>query len=166
MGHSIQGFVGPYDGMLDWSRSREGFVVAPLAQKFGLMVERDPHYGVFSGPTESDCAWCEAHRAKTSLAFVATEYSGGPGEQGAAAWTTTETIAYAYGEFGYINRALQLIGVLRDNDLDEFDSIGLGWYRSNEDWMEFAKAGKASWERQAWPAAAMAFAAKHGKRSS
>lgn len=165
MGHCIQGFVGRYADMLGWADVREGSVVAPLAQGFGLMVEPEPAYDLYTGPSPADRDWCERNRSRVATAFVATEYSGGPGEQGAAAWTASGSLDYSIADFGTINAALGLIGVTKSNGCDEFDSVGLGWYRDNDDWIEFATNGKADFEKEAWPAAAAAFAALHTARA-
>lgn len=96
----------------------------------------------------------------TPVAYIQTDYFGGRGTQAAAVWSQGRII---FGpektgdgvplESGSINRALWVLGVRlvhgRPIDralkalgvrtrwpLDEFDAIGLGRYRSNEDWIE------------------------------
>ena len=64
------------------------------------------------------------------IAYAETDYFGGAGVQGAAAWIqgklalppTTHTA-------GPINAALHTIGLERANGLDEFDTLGLGQVR-------------------------------------
>ena len=64
------------------------------------------------------------------IAYGETDYFGGAGVQGAAAWLagklalppTTHTA-------GPINAALHTIGLERANGLDEFDTLGLGQVR-------------------------------------
>lgn len=64
------------------------------------------------------------------IAYGETDYFGGAGVQGAAAWIagklafppTTHTA-------GPINAALHTIGLERANGLDEFDTLGLGTVR-------------------------------------
>jgi hypothetical protein len=36
---------------------------------------------------------------------------------------------------GAINRALRALGVQRGSVRDEFEALGLGWHRDNEDWV-------------------------------
>ncbi len=98
----------------------------------------------------------------TPIAYIETDYFGGRGTQSAAVWSQGRII---FGpektgdgvplEAGSINRALRALGVrlvrgrLIDRALralgvrtwwprDEFNSVGLGRYRSNEDWIEVA----------------------------
>ena len=93
----------------------------------------------------------------TPVALIETEYFGGEGFQRAVAWRDGDVRfgpAVAGNEEGVqidrqtshpINRALQEIdvrGYLMENEdedpKDEFDELGLGRYRSNDDWLAAA----------------------------
>jgi hypothetical protein len=37
---------------------------------------------------------------------------------------------------GAINRAFRHLGVARGSEIDEFEAVGIGRFRSNEDWIE------------------------------
>jgi hypothetical protein len=155
--HHISGLVAKYEPLA--AAVRPPIVVAPLAYGYGLAVHDDWTIRVEEEPEEPphDAVSLAATLGKTvPIAFVATEYSGGPGEQGAAAWGLNFELPYGIADAA-INRALRLIGVVVTDKLDEFDTIGLGWYRSNDDWIEFATSGKADWQDEAWPDAAEAF---------
>lgn len=87
---------------------------------------------------------------KTPVAYVETDYFGGIGSQGAAVWANGELIfgptvsasreGWADDHSGaVINIALQRIGVTKDGCSDEFEAIGLGTYRSNQDWLKNQK---------------------------
>lgn len=70
------------------------------------------------------------------IAYIETDYFGGSGDQGAVLYRTGTAI---YGperaDIGPINEVLKLMGVQKGgSDFDEFDTAGLGRYRSNEDW--------------------------------
>ena len=74
------------------------------------------------------------------VAYIETEYFGGVGTQAAAAYANGEP-AYIQGELeigplevGPINEALKILGVLRGHSIDEFEAVGLGRYRSMDDW--------------------------------
>ena len=76
------------------------------------------------------------------VAWVETDYFGGNGSQSAAAWVGGEAVvgpsksgAETGPPDGAINLALRCIGVTCGEGGDEFDAIGLGWYRDNEEWM-------------------------------
>jgi hypothetical protein len=72
----------------------------------------------------------------SAIAYIQTEYFGGIGEQGAIAWHM-EKIVYppsiVWG-IGPINMALKKLGVNQKDGMDEFDTLGLGKYRSMDDW--------------------------------
>jgi hypothetical protein len=67
------------------------------------------------------------------VAYIRTRYFGGDGEQAASVWENGQIVMgplVAEGA-GPINAALRRIGVpLNEAALDEFDSVGLGAYRS------------------------------------
>lgn len=67
-------------------------------------------------------------------AIINTDYFGGVGEQYAAVYEDGKVIMKT--EEGRINKALKLLGVKCTPGYDEFDSIGLGKYRSFDDLFE------------------------------
>ncbi len=72
-----------------------------------------------------------------SVMYVETEYFGGVGEQAAIVWKDSQLLMPPKkADSGPINEGLQLIGVVCEPDFDEFDTVGLGHHRSNEDWVE------------------------------
>jgi len=68
-----------------------------------------------------------AYKYKT-FAYVETDYFGGCGDQSAKAWLDGRRIPS-----DSIDQALKIIGVICAPDLDEFDTINLGKYRSDEE---------------------------------
>ena len=79
------------------------------------------------------------------VAWVETDYFGGSGFQSAASWDRGETVvgplktgAETALLDGAINHALRSIGVVSEGSHDEFDTLGLGRHRDNEEWMEWA----------------------------
>ena len=69
--------------------------------------------------------------------YFETEYFGGLGLQGAAVFQVGD-IAYGpkAAKFGPINEALALLGVRTPaSELDEFQTVGIGRYRSTADWL-------------------------------
>lgn len=75
------------------------------------------------------------------IASITTDYFGGPGNQSAKVFSNNKKILEQDDEFDWINHseskpinsALKLLGVEKSGDMDEFDTIGLGSYRSNSD---------------------------------
>ena len=67
------------------------------------------------------------------IVHIFTEYFGGNGTQGAIVWNAgVETMTPDIGRIGTINSALRKIGIRANSPQDEFDTIGLGRYRSND----------------------------------
>ena len=94
--------------------------------------------------------WGAAQSVAFPLAYIETDYFGGPGEQAAVAWEHGLVVfgpvktkdLYENRKFvptplleGAINRAIRLLGVVRGSVRDEFDAVGLGWHRSDEAWL-------------------------------
>lgn len=139
MGHSIQGIVAPL-AAFDAAGVAAGERIK-LPQGFALMlaVERT---GL--EPTEALAAAAARVSTSAAVAYVATDYFGGDGEQAAGVWRDGAMIRpIESGRSGTVNNALQAIGVTRFGTLDEFDSIGLGRYRDHDDWRAFQRYGKA-----------------------
>jgi len=102
----------------------------------GLKGDSDPlreGYYRFSkslAAVASDCS------ADGPIAHVFTDYFGGDGTQGATVWTGgKQVMAPEVSRQGAINSALRRIGLKAKPPLDEFDTIGLGDYRSNDDFV-------------------------------
>jgi len=68
-----------------------------------------------------------------SFSIIQTDYFGGAGEQYAQLYRGSENIST---DLFSINDALSYFGVKRSDKIDEFDSIGLGKFRSNPDYLE------------------------------
>jgi hypothetical protein len=72
--------------------------------------------------------------AEPIFAVIETEYFGGQGEQAAAVYRGGEVLmAPAVAETGPINVALRHLGVHAVQGKDEFDTVGLGSFRSFDD---------------------------------
>lgn len=76
------------------------------------------------------------HFKNKTVACLMTSYFGGMGEQKAKVFENGTKVYNETDEYDYkirpINTALEMIGVVRNGDMDEFDTIGLGSYRDNE----------------------------------
>ena len=71
------------------------------------------------------------------IASISTDYFGGMGYQSAKLFIDNKIEYEADDEYDYslrpINTVLKKMGVVRKDGMDEFDMIGLGNYRTNED---------------------------------
>jgi hypothetical protein len=148
--HFIQAFVARhalFDTVPPFSRHS---VVIPLRCGVSMMMEPEE---LDEGTEELDAtrsAYGEKSSNNGAVGFVATEYWGGPGRQAGALWSKGQLIlTFAFSEgIGPINEVLRHLGVSATEGGDEFDSVGLGEYRSHENWLEFARTGKARWEKK------------------
>ena len=72
-----------------------------------------------------------------TIAKVSTNYFGGPGEQSAKLIIDNKTVYNKNDDGNWsiqpINHVLKEMGVKKTTGMDEFDTIGLGRYRTNED---------------------------------
>lgn len=64
------------------------------------------------------------------LAYIETDYSGGFGTQAGVLFSDGKMIIAPTKEKGIIDKILRQMGVCRETEKDEFDSLGLGNYRS------------------------------------
>jgi hypothetical protein len=74
-----------------------------------------------------------SEQAEPFYAIIATDYFGGYGSQWALVY---RGIQLASEKITQISPALQLLGAKRQAGLDEFDSLGLGRYRTMPEYLE------------------------------
>jgi hypothetical protein len=70
------------------------------------------------------------------VAYLQAEFFGGVGGQTSAGWQNRELLFHPRQAIDAINQALHWLGVLRDNQHDEFDMIELGQHRKTESWAQ------------------------------
>ena len=72
-----------------------------------------------------------------TIAKIETDYFGGAGSQSAKLFINNKKVYDKNDEFGWkekpINSVLKMMGITPKDGMDEFDTIGLSKYRSNED---------------------------------
>jgi hypothetical protein len=153
MGHYINGFIARDVDLIAAANQIPNAVVCRLPLGFAFL----PFVDSFLDPTEAafesesldrltmpKAAWAQGHSTSFPIAYIETEYFGGVGSQSSVIWTAGEIsfgpIRSGEGpaDDGAINRAVRQLGVMRGNAIDEFAALGLGRYRSNEDWVEAA----------------------------
>lgn len=132
----------------------QGYGFLPVAEEIG---DFGPAFDRFRCLSEKVRAWAERTSLRMPIAFIETEYWGGTGSQAAIAWSDgrivegparspadghadsfdapmpdasvpTQTTAHP------INDALRRIGVVVAREHDEFDALGLGRCRTNDEW--------------------------------
>jgi hypothetical protein len=130
MSHNINGYIGPIQEL---QRLTTGVKSAKIA-----LLDVDG-YGFLPYTNEIEAEvgekWFNLGRdAVVPIVHVETDYFGGAGEQSAAFWDGKGAKTYKAKRSGAIDHALNLLGIQALDGVDEFDTLGLGNYRSNEDW--------------------------------
>jgi hypothetical protein len=168
MSHNVELFVGPEFAIgrliARWPRAKV-YRLMPKARLLAVPLDPDcfdedpalPGAGVAeawgdpSKATPDEIASVAPLSAGSALAYLATNYFGGKGYQGAILWADG---VCTFGPATYwsreheplplterpINQALRGLGFVRGDALDEFDAFGLGNYRSYEAIIERAFA--------------------------
>lgn len=163
MGHVITAYVAKISTLTQIAAEYRSAVVIPLGQEFGLLpitdaFRREAHAP--GGEPIVDIVWTDenillqfhditdklaeigvAASSMGAVAYIENEYFGGDGVQGAVVWLNGETVLgpLISARMGPISRALSEIGVQKGTALDEFDALGLGKYRSTDDWLKEVK---------------------------
>ena len=159
MGHTVQAFIAKADVLRDAARSSDAAHVIPVEQGFALLLNTDGLYGeVGRGGGSGELPYQEFYKLSSALAefgarcstrgavaYIETDYWGGEGKQSALLWEGGE-VAYgpALARLGPINDVLRRMGVERGENHDEFDAVGLGRYRDNEDWIKQPRYGASA----------------------
>lgn len=159
MAHNIRLFAGsrrvlaPYEALHPMARL---FALTANADVVVLPVDDDLHdamhqaYGTgewLEGPpliSSGDMAFAARASEAGPLAFLETSYFGGGGHQAAVLWTSgllalgpmvmkASDQERRPARLWPINAALRSLGVVPEEGEDEFQAMGLGFYRSNED---------------------------------
>jgi len=152
MGHAIQALLIP-DGAAGLVPERlphtraisigHGIQLVPvLDETFDALGEQSPdlpdppevEFWKLSGPIVRVALELSQHGP---VAYIETDYFGGTGEQAAIVWEDGRVRMPAQqARSGPINEALRLMGVRAGIMRDEFEAVGLGAHRSNDDWLE------------------------------
>lgn len=160
MGHQVSLFIGPMTALrvlAALSPLARTFELAPRGRFLALplteAVHDDMHVGAGTGDwlergamlTSTDLAQAARASRATSLAYVETDYFGGVGRQNALLWRDgtlvlrpaelwigKEAAVARPRSLWPINATLRGLGVVATEGYDEFDTIGLGAWRSNE----------------------------------
>lgn len=150
MGHTVQAFIARTEILQGAARGLGAARVVPLGHGLALLPntrELSDEVGAGAangGPTfeefynlsprlaELAAAWSRGG----SVAYFETDYWGGEGKQAAVLWEGGEVVCGpARGTLGPINDVLRRLGVERRDGLDQFDAVGLGRHRRNDDWI-------------------------------
>ncbi|HEY3967843.1 MAG TPA: hypothetical protein VGM05_24990 [Planctomycetaceae bacterium] len=159
MGHFIHGFVAPFASLQQAATTLRNAAVVPLDMGFGFMpvtekMTAEDDKLAFEGLerlTARLSGWAREQSERFPLAYIETEYFGGVGAQAAIVWkqgrialgpeiSRTDELSLRSGKQPAlheraINRAMRSIDVSRGTEVDEFDALGLGRNRSDDQWL-------------------------------
>lgn len=157
MGHHMVGVVARTGVVEMFARTHGLHAPVALEKGLGLLGLRDTDLDAMAGPyppvsqameesgklthlTDRLAEALRVHSMSGPLMYLETDYFGGYGAQGAAAWSNgsrvygpeVERSDEGRGEWP-INRALAVLGVHASGTMDAFDVVGLGRFRSLAD---------------------------------
>ena len=163
MGHNVRLFVGPAGALMPFLATAGGraFALSPGAEMLVLPLTDELHdalhaaYGtgewLATGPRLStgDLAFAAAASRGTALVYLETDYFAGEGGQCAVLWRDgtevlrptcmgAEAARTRPANLWPINSALRGLGVTATLHDDEFSTLGLAHFRSNEAILEGA----------------------------
>jgi hypothetical protein len=159
MGHCISGIIAPLSLLREFSLKKALHPPTHVYEELGFLPLSDSHLDALfpeQGEFDGEMLYLSAALLETllelshkaPLAYIETDYFGGTGSQGATAYAegrclmkpeSTEVRSLGESRNGPISEALRRVGVVRGpGDYDEFDTVGLGRFRHNEDWIESA----------------------------
>lgn len=125
MSHHISGFVADRDKLKEAVKGyEEAHVIVLNANNLGFLP--------WTWELDAKMKKSFFHKFDFPVAFIETDYFGGFGEQNARMKKGREVLLPR----GEINEALRLFGVKR-GESDEFDEVGFGRWRSNDDWVDY-----------------------------
>lgn len=152
MGHSIAGLVAKQEVLKPVGNRWKNAVLCDLSQGFCFLLFSDAWYDELTGEwppwvVDPETEFPPLHDSvldmiksvsqRGKVGFVLTEYFGGEGYQGAAGWHRGEMFFEpSKSDFSPISDMLCLMSIKVGENYDEFASLGLDRYRSNEDWVE------------------------------
>lgn len=157
MSHIINGFIASFSDLSAAVTELKSVRICRLSSGMGFfavpdeMVESDEAAASvrgFDNFTDRLEKWAVAVSKHFPIAYIETEYFGGVGTQSAALWDAGKlTIGpLSFGPVSNlpvgprldwpINKVLRGLGVNHGAQIDEFAALGLGRYRSNEDWLK------------------------------
>jgi hypothetical protein len=159
--HDVDALIAHNDALTAGASRFVSAVVCPLAQGFSLLpitdaltkelaayradVQATLQKAVPQLPPGAHALAIEISHS-TPVAYISTTYFGGHGTQDALVWAQGD-LRFSRDTPGYdrpwphtpISQALRAIGVVADQGLDEFDTVGLGKHRETHRWAASVK---------------------------
>ena len=144
MGHNINAFIGKNNIIEklsdDWIKAR----TIPLKQGFSMVYLTDELLDDMTELSDLENEWdcpemmfftktvfqiMQRYSKNTILAYIETDYFGGTGTQAGVLFENGKIVIEPTKEEKIINKILHRLGVYKEKDKDEFDSLSLRNYR-------------------------------------
>ncbi|WP_299623653.1 hypothetical protein [uncultured Tenacibaculum sp.] len=153
MAHTINGIITSfkYEGEFPNVVLVGNYYLIPFKNKYGTNYS-DTILEPFQELTKETRKVLKELSFKGKCAYIETDYYGGPGFQISEVWYNGKKILGPLISFDgienpkipssailvedAINESLRTIGIYKHEGKDEFDSVRLGWYRSNDEIIE------------------------------
>lgn len=113
-------------------------VAIPLSNELYDEINLNQSVGIknYDYLTEAIGAFCAELSGVCKVAYIEAEYFGGHGYQNGIVWNSGQFVFEQTLDGQAINGALLSLGIMRNEDHDEFDTVGLGRQRSVERWIK------------------------------
>jgi hypothetical protein len=159
--HEVEALIAKSDKLAVGVRQFESAIICPLVQGFSLLPITETLAKDIAGyQTETRAALAKptlrvsdglqalaieiSH--SSPVAYIDTYYFGGQGGQDALVWDKG-SVTFSPSTQGYkqiwpntpISQALRLIGIVAEEGVDEFDTVGLGKHRETHRWADASK---------------------------
>lgn len=149
MGYTLEAVIGEEGAIRFAARAREHAVVAPLSHGLAMIpltdrlcAELEQRYGAgddeavssIPGMAQAAGRWLREASGSAFLAIVAADFFGGIGSQWAVGMERGSVSLGPMEAVDAINQALRRLGVRAQPGADEFDTVGLGRFRSTARW--------------------------------
>ncbi|MGN7412379.1 hypothetical protein [Paenibacillus sp. SAF-068] len=146
MGYDFRGIIASVD-FIDLYRNRyRSLVIIPLINSLvaipltdDLFDEINTNKGItitnYEYLTDQIGKFCSEISQSGRTAYVEAEYFGGVGSQNGIVWELGEVIFEETLSNNAINKSLEILGVMRLKEKDEFDTARLGRHRFIDDWL-------------------------------
>ena len=159
--HHVTALIAKSETLAARTRQFDYAIVCPLVQSFALLpitealaeelaVYQSGTKAALTEPIPGVSDGLHALAIEIShdspVAYITTSYFGGRGGQDALLWNKGG-LRFSPATPGYdqnwpnspISQALRGIGVVAEDGMDEFDTVGLGKHRETQQWAELAK---------------------------
>lgn len=133
----IESFKNRYNNLVIVSLHKT-LVTIPLTDELFDEINRNQGKVMdgFDYLTDQIGLFCSEISKLSKTAYVEAEYFGGVGSQNGIVWNRGEVIFEETMTNDAINKALKILGVVRIDNKDEFDTVYLGRHRFVNRWVE------------------------------